>query len=42
MIDPLKEVRKSKNWKWYSLQSKIKLRWEILMYKLFNIDKYKD
>jgi len=38
MIDPIREARKSPRYKYYLLIAKIKIRWEILMYKLF---KYK-
>lgn len=31
------EAKKHKLWKWYSFNAKIKLRLQILLYKIFNV-----
>ena len=39
MKDPLKEARKGKYYKRYYRRARLKIKWDILMYKLFKIDK---
>ena len=36
MKDPLKEARKGKYYKRYYRRARLKIKWDILMYKLFN------
>ena len=39
MKDPIKEARKGKYYKRYYRRARLKIKWDILMYKLFKIDK---
>ena len=38
MKDPIKEARKGKYYKRYYRRARLKIKWDILMYKLFKIN----